>query len=148
MRMSLARARLAGARGLAALAFALAALAAIPAAGQASAIGYQYWSPFTWNGITFPGGQLTHAISGSGLHVKWDGANFASLGNVCDSSIRFTYGYGSYRLDGNVHRGCSHVGQWKYNLDNWKAPRGKACAELWAERWRKRITKQCHYIYP
>ena len=141
------RNRAIGVRGLFAIGLALLALAVLPAAGHASAAGYQYWSPFTWNGITFPGGQLFHEINGSGNHVNWDGANFASAGNVCDSSMRFTYGGGAYYLNGNIHYGCSHVGQWKYTL-NWNAPTGKACAELWAERWGKYITKQCHYVHP
>lgn len=136
-----------GVRGGCALISALAALAIAPAAGQASALGYEAWSAFTWNGISFPGGVITHEISGDGNHVSWDGANFVAAGTLCDSSMRFTYGGGTYEVRGGIHYGCSHVGQWKYSL-NWNAPTGKACAELWAERWAKYIDKQCHYIHP
>jgi hypothetical protein len=119
---------------------------AVPATSQASACGVQYFGTKTIAGYTIPGGQLVHCISGSGLHVEWDGANFASVGNLCDSSIQFTYGYGSYYLDGNVHWGCSHVGEWKYTL-NWNAPEGTACARLYADDWRYYVTQQCHFIH-
>jgi hypothetical protein len=134
---------------LAAGAIALGGLTA-PAASHASAGGYQYWGGFTANiggqSVGIPAGQLYHYISGSGYHISWEAANFGSVGNLCDPSIRFTYGNGSYRYDGNVHWGCSHIGQWKYAF-NWKAPRGSACAQLWVANWRRMITKQCHYIY-
>ena len=108
------------------------------------------WGGFTANiggqSVGIPAGQLYHYISGSGYHISWEGANFGSVGNLCDTSVRFTYGNGSYRYDGNVHWGCSHVGQWKYAF-NWNAPRGSACAQLWVANWRRMITKQCHYIY-
>ena len=74
-------------------------------------------------------------------------ASFVSSGNLCDSSVRFTYGKGKIHHDGNVHKGCSHVGQWTHDYHNWKAPRGKACAELWIENWTRRVARQCHYIY-
>jgi hypothetical protein len=141
-----------GRRQLVALALALAALGIAPAASQATAVGYQYWAPVSFHGIQIPGGQLTHIINGKGLHVNWDGANFVSGGNLCDSSMKFTYGGGKLQWTGspahsNVHRGCSHVGQWKYWWNGWKAPRGKACAELWSENWKHYVTKQCHYIH-
>jgi len=120
--------------------------AAIPAASQASACGVQYWGPIHYQNFVIPSGQLFHCISGKGYHVSWDGANFASVGNLCDSSVEFTYGYGRYVLRGNVHWGCSHVGQWKYRL-NWKAPRGTACARLYIHNWRKFVTQQCHFIH-
>lgn len=125
---------------------AVAAAAIVPATASATAAGYQYFGTQTINGWTIPGGQLFHEINGSGYHINWDGANFGSVGNICDSSIRFTYGYGTWEYTGNVHWGCSHVGQWKYYF-NWNAPGGKACAELWAEDWRVHITSQCHYIH-
>jgi hypothetical protein len=124
--------------------------AVVPAATQASAYGIQYWGAFTVNikgqSIGIPSGQLAHWISGKGLHITWDGANFASVANICDPSMKFTYGNGRYYINGNVHWGCSHVGQWKYTL-NWNAPRGSACAELWAHDWRIRVARQCHYVY-
>lgn len=128
----------------------LSALVAFPATSYASAYGIQYWGGFAVNiggqTIRIPAGQLAHWISGNGLYISWDGANFASVGNICDSSMRFTYGYGKYYLNGNVHWGCSHVGQWKYTL-NWYAPRGSACAELWANDWRILVARQCHFVY-
>ncbi len=119
---------------------------AIPAASQASACGIQYFGTHQFQGYTIPSGQLFHCISGSGYHVSWDGANFASAGNLCDASIEFTYGYGRWYLKSSVHRGCSHVGQWKYAL-NTREPRGTACARLYVYSWRKYITQQCHFIY-
>lgn len=131
-------------------ALAVAALAIVPAAGQATAIGYEYWGGFDANikgqTVRIPAGQLTHEINGKGLHVNWDGANFASAANLCDPSMRFTYGDGAKRVDGNVHWGCSHVGQWKYAMD-FDAPRGTACAELWTENWERLVAKQCHYVH-
>ena len=138
-----------GKGSLAALA-ASAALAVVPATAGATAVGYQYWGGFTANiggqSVGIPAGQLTHIIRGSGYHVDWDGANFGSAGNLCDPSMRFTYGNGSQHIDGNVHWGCSHVGQWKYSIDR-DMPRGDACAELWVKNWRRMITRQCHYIH-
>lgn len=121
-------------------------LASFPAPSHASACGYQYWGGFNspWGWI--PNGQLTHCIEGGGTFVDWDGANFGSVANICDSSMRFTYGYGAWRLDGNVHWGCSKVGQWKYSIRQ-NVPRGDACAELWAKNWRVRVTRQCHYVH-
>lgn len=136
-----------GARGLFAVVLALTAFAIAPAAGHASAVGYQYWNAFTWNGITIPGGQLTHVINGSGNHVRWHGANFAAVGNLCDSSVKFTYGNRSYALYSRIRYGCSRFGQWKY-YRNRRVATGSACAELWAHRWRKFITQQCHYVRP
>jgi len=125
-------------------------LGALPEISYASAIGYQYWGGFTANiagqSVGIPAGQLTHVINGNGYHINWDAANFGSAGTLCDPSIRFTYGNGKYRVDGNVHWGCSHVGQWKYTL-NWNSPRGSACAELWAKNWRVVVAKQCHYVH-
>ena len=124
--------------------------AAVPAVSQASAYGIQYWGGFAVNvggqTVRIPGGQLAHMISGSGLHVNWDGANFGSVGNLCDSSMRFSYGDGRTWFNGNVHWGCSHVGQWKYAL-NRNEPRGSACAALYEHDWRILVARQCHYVY-
>jgi hypothetical protein len=128
----------------------LLAIAVVPATSYASAYGVQYWGAFTVNiggqSVGIPSGQLAHMIDGSGYHINWDGANFGSAANICDPSMRFTYGNGSYYLNGGVHWGCSRVGQWKYYL-NWNAPRGEACAELWAKNWRVLVARQCHYVY-
>jgi hypothetical protein len=132
-----------------ALVLALAAMALVPAAmpatSQASACGIQYWKAFDFQGYPVPKGQLTHCIRGNGTHVEWDGANFASAANLCDSSMRFTYGNGSRSISGSVHLGCSHVGQWKYTV-NQNMPRGEACAELWILNWKRMVTKQCHHV--
>ncbi len=54
---------------LAAMALACSAwVGAAPA--NATASGYEYWSPFTFNGITVPGGQLFHRIEGRGQRVS------------------------------------------------------------------------------
>jgi hypothetical protein len=122
----------------------------VPATSLATAFGIQYWGAFTVNikgqSIGIPSGQLAHEINGKGLHINWDGANFGSVANLCDPSMKFTYGNGRYYVKGNVHWGCSHVGQWKYAL-NWNAPRGSACAELWEHDWQIRVARQCHYVY-
>jgi hypothetical protein len=96
--------------------------------------------------VGIPKGQLAHLIKGKGYYIEWDAANFGTYPNICDSSMRFTYGNGSQRIDGNVHWGCSPIGQWKYAL-NRNVPRGDACAELWAKNWRVRVARQCHYVY-
>ncbi|NDJ16313.1 hypothetical protein [Myxacorys almedinensis] len=128
----------------------LASLVAAPTVSLASASGYQYWGGFTANiggqSVGIPAGQLHHAINGKGTRINWQGANFGSAANICDSSMRFTYGYGKRRINGNIHRGCSRVGQWKYKI-NANVPKGDACAELWAKRWRVLVAKQCHYVH-
>ena|SRR5687768_4325556 len=128
----------------------LALLLAVPATARASADGYQYWGAFTVNiggqSVGIPSGQLYHAIEGAGYHINWDGANFISAATICDPSMRFTYGNGLYHLYGDVHWGCSNNGQWKYYL-NWYAPRGEACAELWAKNWSVLVARQCHYVH-
>lgn len=133
-------------RGKCFWAAAVAALLAVPLQSFAGASGYQYWGGFTFEGVYIPGGQLFHRIEGKGRHVDVDGANFGAGGNLCDSSVRFTYGNGARHVDGNVHKGCSHVGQWKYRM-NLNVPGGQACAELWTQNWRKMVTKQCHYVH-
>jgi hypothetical protein len=97
-------------------------------------------------GFKLPGGQLSHTIWGRGYHIDKQEAIFVSIGNLCDSSVRFTYGNGRYNSRGGVHWGCSHVGRWRYRRD-WNAPRGSACAELWAKNWRIKVATQCHYIH-
>jgi hypothetical protein len=128
----------------------LSTLMALPATSHASAVGDQYWGGFTVNvvgqSVGIPAGRLTHSINGSGYHINWDAASFGSIAAICDPSIRFTYGNGSYYLDGNVQWGCSIGGGWKYGL-NWNAPRGSACAELWAKNWQILVARQCHYVY-
>lgn len=118
-----------------------------PMVSLATAGGFEYWSNFTVPGtsISIPGGQLYHEINGDGYHIDWEAANFASVGNICDSSVRFTYGNGARKSNGAIHKGCSHVGQWKY-YPNANFPRGSACAELWAQQWRVLVARQCHYI--
>jgi hypothetical protein len=143
------------ARMLVVAALAFSALVAVSGTSYAatsnpeSAYGIQYWGGFHVNvggqTIGIPAGQLAHWISGNGYYVSWDGANFASVGNICDSAMRFTYGYGSLRLNGGLHKGCSHVGQWKYTLHR-NVPGGSACAELWADDWRILVARQCHFV--
>ena len=111
----------------------------------ATAYGIEYFGTIEFEGHTIPSGQLAHLIEGEGYNIETDGANFASVGNICDPSMKFTYGNESYELKGDVYWGCSKVGQWKYRLD-WDAPRGDACAELWAKNWRVLVAKQCHYV--
>lgn len=125
----------------------LSALVATPKQSHASAIGYSYWGGFTWNSVYIPAGQLDHTIIGSGYIINSDSATFVSVGNLCDPSVRFTYGNGSMTMNSNVHWGCSHIGLWTSSWYNWKAPRGDACAELWAKNWSIRVTRQCHYVY-
>jgi hypothetical protein len=124
-------------------------MAVMPGASEASAYGIQYWGGFSVNvggqTVRIPAGQLAHWISGNGLYVSWDGANFASVGCIGDPSMRFTYGYGRVRVNGSVHWGCSHVGQWKYWIQR-NEPRGSACAELWAHDWRILVARQCHFV--
>jgi len=115
-----------------------------------SAYGIQYWGGFHVNvggqSIGIPAGQLAHWISGDGYYVSWDGANFASAADICDTSMRFTYGNGSQYINGGIHQGCSHVGQWKYTL-NRNVPGGSACAALYADDWRILVARQCHFVY-
>ena len=129
--------RLTPQRRLAALALLLTLLGAssVPSPAHASAGGYQYWGGFhaTVAGQTLriPAGQLYHYISGSGFTISWEAANYGSVSPLCDTAVRFTYGYGAYEFRGNVHWGCSMGNQWKYSFGGWRAPRGSACAELW-----------------
>ena len=129
-----------------ALPFVLAVMLIAPAVSQATAIGYSFWGAFHWKGFSIPSGALEHEISGFGLYVNWDGADFVSAGNLCDSSIRFSYGYHKEWINGNVHRGCSHGGVWKYSLKR-NVPRGTACAALYIYDWRHFVTEQCHFVY-
>jgi len=133
------------ARALLFAVLALATLAVLPAKSQASAYGYQYWGTFMWKDIPIPKGQLVHAIEGDGRHIDRQGANYISYGNLCDTSLKFTYGYGSHFWKTPIKRGCRPVRAWKYKFD-WTVPRGKACAELWMDGWRRKVTKQCHFV--
>lgn len=100
-----------------------------------------------------PSGQLGHLIEGKGLYVASDGANFASIGCLGDPSMRFTYGYGKVltygygkvQVNENIHLGCSHVGEWRYSIQNFE-PRGSACAELYEHDWRILVARQCHFV--
>jgi hypothetical protein len=136
-------------RSMLATCLAILALAVVPAAGQASAYGLEFWGGFDFNifgqTVRVPGGELYHEISGEGQHVSWDGAGFIAVGNLCDPSIRFSYGYHRVAFNSSVHQGCSHVGVWKYAL-NRNVPQGTACAALWIYDWRHYITEQCHFV--
>lgn len=139
---------------IAATLMAITGLAATPLVSLATAVGYEDWGGFTANisagsvgiPVKIPAGRLTHVIEGKGYHVNWDGANFVSAGNICDASMSFTYGYGKVRYNGDINRGCSIKGQWKYKIDR-DVPRGDACAELWAKERRVLVARQCHYIF-
>lgn len=120
-------------------------LATQPTASHASAYGIAYWGTHVVKGVPLPSGQLAHWISGNGLYVTWDGANFASAGCLGDASMRFTYGYGKVHVDGSVHEGCSHVGQWKYWIKK-SEPRGSACAQLYEHDWQILVAQQCHFV--
>ena len=113
---------------------------------EARAYGIEYFGVREVGGYKIPSGQLAHLIEGKGFRIDTDGANFGVAGNLCEPSVRFTYGNGAVRVDGNVHRGCSAVGQWKYSM-NRNVPRGSACAELWAQNWTRFVAKQCHYVH-
>lgn len=127
-----------------------ASIIGLPMACWAGAAGYEYWGGTSGSikgiSVPIPAGQLFHQIWGKGHHIGDQAANFASVGNICDSSMRFTYGYGEVYVSGNIHEGCSHVGQWKYAM-NMDVPGGDACAELWAKNWRILVARQCHYVY-
>lgn len=117
----------------------------VPAMAHASAYGYEYWKAFEVAGYPVPGGQLFHAIEGRGLHIDVEGANFVSAGNLCEASVRFTWGNGAQSYKTGIKSGCSHVGQWKIRF-NRNVPKGSACAELWTKNWRHRVARQCHYV--
>lgn len=123
-----------------------AVLVALPASSQASAYGYQYWGTFVWKDIPFPKGQLFHAIQGKGKHIDVEGGNYLAAGNLCDTSVKFTYGYGAKSWASPINRDCRPGHNWKYRFD-WNVPRGKACMELWMDGWRRKVTKQCHFVH-
>jgi hypothetical protein len=137
------------------VALVLSALVAVPAMSDVNGwfgtptSGDQFWGGITMNikgqAVGIPTGKPPHEITGSGAHIEWDYANFGSVGNLCDPSVRFTYGNGAHSFDGNVHWSCSHVGEWRYKV-NFNAPRGDACVELWAKNWQILVAKQCHYV--
>ncbi len=136
-------------RNVATIAMVLVALVATSGPSHA-AFGVAYWGAFTANvggqTVGIPSGQLTHGINASGEYVNTEYANFVSAAHICDASMRFTYGNGADRFDGNVHWGCSNGGKWRYGLYRY-VPRGSACAELWAKNWRVLIARQCHYVH-
>lgn len=136
-------------RSVLAVPLVIAALAVAPAASQASAYGLAYWGGFNFNifgqTVKVPSGQLAHWISGKNLYVSWDAANFLAAGNLCDSSIRFSYGYHTRWFNSSVRWGCTHVGTWKYYLYRF-VPRGSACAALYIYDWRHYVTEQCHFV--
>ena len=117
---------------------------AVPASSQASAYGIQYFGTRTIDGYTVPGGQLAHYISGSGLFIAWDGANFGSIGNYATPRSSHVW-LRKLVSEEQSALGCSHVGQWKYTL-NWRAPRGSACARLYVDDWRHYVAQQCHFV--
>jgi hypothetical protein len=120
-------------------------------ANPATAVGYAYWGGFHVNlsgqSIRIPQGQLTHVIDGNNYYVSWDSASFLAAGNLCNTSVRFTYGNGAQHIDGRIYQGCHAAEGWKYIL-NRKMPGGSACVELYAQNWRVRLTTQCHNIGP
>jgi hypothetical protein len=122
----------------------------VPAIGYASAYGYAYWGTTMWRDIPIPKGQLFHAIEGKGQHIDRQGGNYGAVGNLCDTSVRFTYGgkngKWTHYFDSDVRSGCSAGNNWKYAF-NWKVPIGDACMELWMKKWAKMVVRQCHYIH-
>jgi hypothetical protein len=118
----------------------------VPAMAHASAVGIEYWKAFEVAGYPIPGGQLTHLIEGKGTHIDEEGANYASASNLCDSSIKFTWGNGAQSYKTPVRSACSRVNQWKYKFDK-NVPKGSACAELWVKNWKHRVARQCHYVH-
>lgn len=126
-------------------------LVVTPIAASANAYGIEYWTAFraTVEGIPIPvpKGQLFHGIQGKGSHIDVQGANYLSASNLCDASVRFTYGNNKQHVDSSVQSGCSLKGSWKYKM-NFNVPRGSACAELWSKNWKLRVARQCHYVSP
>ncbi len=126
-----------------------------PTMARADAYGIQHWGGFHANikgqSVSIPSGQLAHVIKSHGRNMTHDGASWLSVGNLCDWSIKFTYGYNAMQISGAVHYGCSHQGTFALNLvpplvTRFYAPRGSACAELWVKEWRARVARQCHFV--
>jgi hypothetical protein len=147
------------AKTLAAIALVLTIVGATPTTTLAAqTTGTTYWSAFSYSykglAIPIPKGQLVHIINASQDYVMWDGADFASAAPLCETMMVFTYGNGTKTITGDLHKGCSLGGVWKYAL-NKKMPEGKACAELWVNatyganvaKGAKMVTKQCHTIH-
>ncbi len=133
-------------RGLIGILLAAGLLGAAPAASQANAYGYQYWAAAWTGGIKIiPSGQLFHGIEGNGRFITADGANYITGGALCDTAVRFTYGYGKQWVWSHTRWGCSPVRAWKYAM-NRTVPYGHACAELYANNRHRYITKQCHLV--
>lgn len=114
------------------------------------AYGREFWSgsSITIGGTTIPtsGGMLDRWLKGDDDFVEKEVVAYTAIGNLCDTSISFTYGNGSRRYNGSVSSGCSPVRRWEYRF-YMHQPVGSACAELWAENWNKLIATQCHYIH-
>lgn len=91
----------------------LAGLAIAPAASHASDYVSAHWGgrdvPVPWLGsVRVPGGNLDHSIVGHGTYIDTDSAWFFSpQGCQGDASLRLTYGYGAWRFDSGIRRGCS-----------------------------------------
>jgi hypothetical protein len=144
---------------LAAVVAVLAILGATPATTSAAVTqGVVSWSAFSYSklgvSLPIPKGELGHSINASQDYVMWDAANFIAAGHLCETMMVFTYGNGTMRLPGEIHRGCSLGGQWAYTR-NQKMPTGLACAELWVNatygpnvaQGAKMVAKQCHTIH-
>jgi hypothetical protein len=129
---------------------AIVTLAVAPATSSASAYGVQFWGGFNvtlfGQTVRVPGGALFHLIEGHGLYVSGDGASFTSVGDLCDWSMRFSYGYRTQVYNTPVHWGCSHNGTRAIRPER-RVRRGTACAALWIYGWRKYVTEQCHFVY-
>ena len=132
------------------LAIVVSSVMLMPSAGYATAYGYEYWGASQWFDIWIPKGQLFHAIEGAGLHIDRQGGDYLAVGNLCDTSVRFTYGgkngKWTHYYDSEVRRGCSPAQVWKYNM-NYNAPPGDSCMELWVKNWAKMVVRQCHYVH-
>lgn len=133
-------------RGLLGILLAAGLLGVMPAASHASAYGYQYWAAEWTGGIkVLPAGQLFHAIEGKSDYIRKHGGNYLAVGNLCDTALKFTYGYGQQSWWSDTRWGCSRAQGWKYAVYR-RVPTGTACAELWAQNRRHFIAKQCHRV--
>ena len=134
---------------LPALAAVTVAAALVPSAASASSLGYSVWGGFGVNvggqHVGIPQGYETHSIRGSGQWVSSDYVSFLDAGTLCDPAVKFVYGYGSEVVSGGIHYGCLHFSQWTGLVNAW-APRGTACAQLYADDWRVFVTQQCAFV--
>jgi hypothetical protein len=133
---------------------ALGGIAFTATASLADAFGVERWGSYSIpiprvGTVDVPAGTLYHRIEGDGYYIDHEEAGFASIGNLCDASVRFTYGVhysNPTASNGAIHRGCSHAGKWEYWPRGKKFPRGWACAELWINAWKGKVAAQCHFI--